>query len=151
MSDLVPAAFPQLALKHLQQIKSAEKAVYCSRCALTKTSMNKRADSQSSIAATLSALVSRPSTTCHFFTFGGGPVLNLENMAELGVVRVSHSHLILAGGTTLIVTARSGNFRCENISMVCTNHENINKNTKYILQRIIIIARTFFSHNFKHS
>jgi len=62
------------------------------------------------IAATLSALVSRPSTTHHLFTFGGGPVLNLENMA--GVVRVSHSRLILAGNTTLIVTARS----CESLN-----------------------------------
>ena len=38
---------------------------------------------------------------------------------------------------------RSGNFRCKNIFVVCANNE---KNI-YILQRIIIIARTFlFTH-----
>ena len=39
---------------------------------------------------------------------------------------------------------RSGNFRCENIFVVCTNHENKHK---YILQQIIIIVRIFlFAH-----
>ena len=40
---------------------------------------------------------------------------------------------------------RAGNFRCKNIFVVCANNEN-KKNTKYILQRIIIyIARFLFA------
>ena len=39
---------------------------------------------------------------------------------------------------------RSGKFRCKNIFVVCANHEN----KKHEIQRIIIIAITFCSHNF---
>ena len=44
---------------------------------------------------------------------------------------------------------RSGNFRCENIFVVCTNHEN--KKHKYILQRIIIIVRIFLFAQFHNT
>jgi len=37
----------------------------------------------------------------------------------------------------------AGNFRCKNIFVVCANYKS--KRREYILQRIIIIARTFFS------
>ena len=42
-----------------------------------------------------------------------------------------------------------GNFCCKNIFMVCVNNEN--KNTKYILQQIIIIASILFLYKWFHS